>query len=69
IDNVQAWAIFVELTDGNYRVRMRSKEKIINGIAKRHGGGGHPLASGANSASLEENQAIFRELIAVCQEI
>lgn len=68
IDSVQAWAIFIELTDGNYRVRMRSKEKSINGIAKRHGGGGHPLASGANSANVAENQAIFQELIAVCQE-
>lgn len=68
IDIVKAWAIFVEQADGSYRVRMRSKEKVINGIAKRHDGGGHPLASGANSASLEENQTIYQELIAVCQE-
>lgn len=62
IDLVQAWAIFVEQADGHYRVRMRSKTKYINEIAKRHHGGGHPLASGANSYSLEENEVIFQEI-------
>lgn len=42
---------------------MRSKEKVINGIAKRHQGGGHPLASGATSSGLEENEQIYQELI------
>lgn len=63
IDVVQAWVIFVELPDGQYRVRMRSKEKVINGIAKRYQGGGHPLASGATSSGLEENEQIYQELI------
>lgn len=63
IDVVQAWVIFVELPDGQYRVRIRSKEKVINGIAKRHQGGGHPLASGATSSGLEENEQIYQELI------
>ena len=35
---------------------------MINEIAKRHNGGGHPLASGANSYSLEENDQIYQEL-------
>lgn len=62
IDIVESWAIFVEQSDGYYRVRLRSKSHIINEIAKRHNGGGHPLASGANSYSLEENQAIYQEI-------
>ena len=62
IDSVETWAIFVEQADGHYRVRLRSKEKVINTIAKRHDGGGHPLASGANSYSLAENEQIFQEL-------
>ncbi|HFH9199031.1 TPA: bifunctional oligoribonuclease/PAP phosphatase NrnA [Streptococcus agalactiae] len=62
IDIVESWAIFVEQSDGHYRVRLRSKSHIINKIAKRHNGGGHPLASGANSYSLEENQAIYQEI-------
>ncbi|HFZ6881263.1 TPA: bifunctional oligoribonuclease/PAP phosphatase NrnA [Streptococcus agalactiae] len=62
LDIVESWAIFVEQSDGHYRVRLRSKSHIINEIAKRHNGGGHPLASGANSYSLEENQAIYQEI-------
>ncbi|EHJ51545.1 DHH family phosphoesterase [Streptococcus macacae] len=62
IDSVQAWAIFVEQADGHYRVRLRSKSTIINEVAKRHKGGGHPFASGANSYSLKENEEIYQEL-------
>ena len=53
IDEVMAWAIFVEQPEGYYRVRMRSKGPVINEIAKRHHGGGHPLASGANAKDLQ----------------
>ena len=62
IDTVSVWAIFVEQPDGHFRVRMRSKRKVINEIAKHHNGGGHPLASGANSYSLKENDQIYQEL-------
>lgn len=62
IDTVQVWAIFVEQADGHYRVRLRSKSTVINEVAKRHAGGGHPLASGANSYSLAENEDIYQEL-------
>lgn len=62
IDCIQSWAIFVEQDDKHYRVRLRSKSQVINEIAKRHGGGGHPLASGANSYSLEENDKIYQEI-------
>ena len=62
IDTVQAWGIFVQQPDGHYRVRLRSKKAIINTIAMRHDGGGHPLASGANSYSDAENEHIFQEL-------
>ena len=41
---------------------MRSKITPINEIAKEHDGGGHPLASGANSYSLEENEIIYQKL-------
>ncbi|HEL1586247.1 TPA: bifunctional oligoribonuclease/PAP phosphatase NrnA [Streptococcus suis] len=68
IGAVQSWGIFVEQVDGSYRVRLRSKSAIINEIAKRHGGGGHPLASGANSYSLEENEAIYKEIQQVVKD-
>ncbi|BDD42949.1 DHH family phosphoesterase [Streptococcus ruminantium] len=62
IGAVQAWGVFVEQADGSYRVRLRSKYTPINEIAKRHDGGGHPLASGANSYSLSENEQIYQEI-------
>ena len=62
IRGVESWGIFVEQADGHYRVRLRSKFHKINEIAKRHDGGGHPLASGANSYSLDENEQIYQEL-------
>lgn len=62
ISEIETWAIFVEQADGHFRVRMRSKVATINQIAKLHGGGGHPLASGANSYSLIENDEIFEQL-------
>ena len=62
IKEIQTWAIFVEQPDGHVRVRMRSKVAPINTIAKGHAGGGHPLASGANSYSTQENDMIYQEL-------
>ena len=62
IEDVILWGIFVEQADGHYRVRLRSKSVPINQVAKEHDGGGHPLASGANSYSLEENEVIYQKL-------
>ena len=68
IDEVLAWGIFVQQPEGYYRVRLRSKGPVINEIAKRHHGGGHPLASGANAKDLSEVQAIYREIQAACAD-
>ncbi|MCX4169091.1 MULTISPECIES: DHH family phosphoesterase [Enterococcus] len=68
IDEVMAWAIFVEQPEGYYRVRMRSKGPVINEIAKRHHGGGHPLASGANAKDLEEVAVIYQEIQAAIKK-
>ncbi|MFD2729193.1 DHH family phosphoesterase [Enterococcus camelliae] len=67
IEEILAWAIFVQQPDGSYRVRLRSKGPIINELAKQHHGGGHPLASGANAADLAEVQEIYQEIQALCQ--
>ncbi|GMA45993.1 DHH family phosphoesterase [Tetragenococcus muriaticus] len=66
IENVLAWAIFVQQPEGYYRVRMRSKGPAINGIAKRYHGGGHDLASGANVRDLEEAQKLYEEIQKAC---
>ncbi len=61
IEGVMCWGIFVE-KDGFYRCRLRSKSVVINDIASKHEGGGHPLASGANAYSLEEIKEILTEM-------
>lgn len=68
IDEILAWAIFVHQPEGYYRVRLRSKGPVINTIAKRHHGGGHPLASGANARDLAEVQEIYQEIQELCRE-
>lgn len=68
VDEVLAWGIFVQQPEGHYRVRLRSKGPVINELAKRHHGGGHPLASGANAKDLREVEEIYREIQALCQD-
>lgn len=64
IQGVQAWVTIVEQDRQPvyYRCRIRSKGPVINEIAALHGGGGHPLASGANAYSIEEIQEIIDQL-------
>ncbi|GAB2478807.1 bifunctional oligoribonuclease/PAP phosphatase NrnA [Alkalibacterium psychrotolerans] len=68
IENVKVWAVFVEQSDGGYRCRLRSKGPVINDIAQRHGGGGHPLASGTHAKTDDEIQEILTELKQVVSE-
>ncbi|MDT2640688.1 bifunctional oligoribonuclease/PAP phosphatase NrnA [Enterococcus dongliensis] len=68
IDIVLAWAVFVEQPEGYYRVRLRSKGPVINEVAKRYHGGGHPLASGANAKDQVMCQAIYQEIQKLCAE-
>lgn len=67
IDEVLAWGLFVQQPEGYYRVRLRSKGPVINEIAKRHHGGGHPLASGANARDMAEVREIYEEIQQACQ--
>jgi phosphoesterase RecJ-like protein len=68
IEGVVAWGIFVEQPEGYYRCRLRSKGPVINAIAGRHDGGGHPLASGANAKDQEEIHTILDEITQVTKE-
>jgi len=43
------WASFTELPDGRYRAELRSKGVMIQPIALKFGGGGHPNACGISS--------------------
>lgn len=68
IDSINVWGLFVEQKEGYYRARLRSKGPVINGIAKAHKGGGHPLASGATAKDLTEVDAIYKELQEIAGE-
>ena len=68
IKDIIAWNVFVEKTDGTFRVHYRSKGPIINELAAQHDGGGHALASGANAKDMDEVKQIFAELVQVTKE-
>ena len=65
IEGVLCWGIFVEQPSGKYRCRLRSKGPIINEVAKQHGGGGHPLASGADA----KDEAEINEIVLAFEEL
>lgn len=67
IEGVKSWVFFVE-EENQIRVRLRSKDIVINGLAKKYNGGGHPLASGASIYSWEEAGKILKDLEELCQD-
>lgn len=67
VKGIKAWAMFVEEED-QIRVRLRSKGPIINNIAKRYRGGGHPMASGAKIFKWSEADEIISELQMLCKK-
>ena len=62
VKGIKAWAFAVQ-DEKEIRVRLRSKGTVINELASKYNGGGHPLASGASVYSLEELQTLKHELI------
>lgn len=67
VKGIKAWVFFIEEDDA-IRVRLRSKGPVINTVAKKFNGGGHPLASGASIRSWEEVDAVVAELEKACEE-
>ncbi|MGM8213587.1 DHH family phosphoesterase [Virgibacillus sp. W0430] len=65
IEGVQAWVFFIE-EENLIRVRLRSKGPVINELAEKYNGGGHPLAAGASVSSWEEADKLINELNDVC---
>lgn len=65
IEGIRSWVFFIE--EGEIiRVRIRSKGPVINELAAKYRGGGHPLASGATVHSWEEADKFVRELEEIC---
>src|SRR5699024_2393302 len=67
IDSVKAWVFFIE-EDDLIRVRLRSKGPVINALAAKYNGGGHPMASGATVYSWDEAKALTKELDELCKQ-
>ncbi|KZO01451.1 bifunctional oligoribonuclease/PAP phosphatase NrnA [Bacillus badius] len=67
VKGIKAWVFFIEEAD-QIRVRLRSKKPVINEIAKKYKGGGHPLAAGASVYSWEEAEKVAADLERLCQE-
>ncbi|MBE6182671.1 DHH family phosphoesterase [Heyndrickxia ginsengihumi] len=67
IKGLKAWCFFVE-EDDQIRVRLRSKGPVINTLAQKYNGGGHPLAAGASIYSWNEVESIKEDLITLCKE-
>lgn len=65
IEGVKVWVFFIEEED-QIRVRFRSKGPIINEIAQKYNGGGHPLASGASIYDWDKVQNILTDLEKAC---
>lgn len=65
VQGIKAWVFFIE-EDKQIRVRLRSKGPVINGVARKFHGGGHPLASGATVYSWDEAHQVTEELIKLC---
>lgn len=66
VEGIKAWVFFIEEPD-EIRVRLRSKGPVINGLAKKYGGGGHPMASGASIYTWEEAEALVKDLDEMCR--
>ena len=63
IEDVKVWFIALE-GDDEIRVRLRSKEVVINDVAAMFDGGGHPLASGVRVKDMD----MLDELITKIEE-
>ncbi|WP_106496925.1 DHH family phosphoesterase [Lentibacillus sp. Marseille-P4043] len=66
VDGIKAWVIFIE-EDDQIRVRLRSKGPVINTIAAKYDGGGHPMAAGASVLTWEDTEQVVRDLDEVCK--
>ena len=67
IEGMKAWAVFIE-EENLIRVRLRSKGPVINDLAAKYNGGGHPMASGASVYSWEETDQVIQDLEQVCKQ-
>ncbi|CAJ1185074.1 putative bifunctional oligoribonuclease and PAP phosphatase NrnA [Companilactobacillus paralimentarius] len=62
INTINNWIVVSEKEPNHFRVNLRSKNVAINGVAEKFGGGGHPLASGVYVGSMEDVNALIKDM-------
>ena len=62
INTINNWIVVSEKEPNHFRVNLRSKNVAINGVAEKFGGGGHPLASGVYVGSMDEVEALIKDM-------
>lgn len=67
IEGIVTWVFFIE-EEEQIRVRLRSKGPVINEVAAKYNGGGHPLASGASVYSWDEAENVVKDLQEVIKQ-
>ena len=68
IEGIRVWVCFFENEDGRIRANIRSNGPVINEVAARFEGGGHPKASGAMVKTWDDCSLLLDELEKVCVE-
>lgn len=67
IEGNKVWVFFIQYPE-EIRVRIRSKQIVINEVAYQFNGGGHPLASGATVQNWEEASKLIEALNKLIEE-
>ena len=68
IDEVYVWIFITEdVKNENYRISIRSRGPIINGIAEKYNGGGHNYACGAKLKDMEKIDSLIKDLDELCK--
>ncbi|WP_077327467.1 DHH family phosphoesterase [Virgibacillus siamensis] len=65
IEGIKAWVFFIEEED-QIRVRLRSKGPVVNDIAAKYNGGGHPMAAGASVKTWDDTDEVVADLEKAC---
>lgn len=68
-ESAQVWMLFIKENSGLYRVTMRSRQMIINDVARDFGGGGHDLAAATRDLTKEQTQALLQALTLKLQKL
>lgn len=67
IDCCPSWAMFIEY-DNEIRIRLRSRGPIINILAEKYQGGGHPKAAGAKLDSWSDLNKFLNDIDQLVKE-